>query len=118
MLSNKSIYTAALLAYQLVVQEADARREPWNCYEIELATEPFYRMFPASLGRLRMEDEKGFNIGGRCFSNIEMSSEFEEDDEGALKVKVIFDLQDSYGLCAESLQISTAFSDYYNFYVV
>ena len=34
-----------------------------------------------------------------------------------MKATVTIDLQESLGVCMEHLQVSTAFSDYYNFYI-
>lgn len=41
----------------------------------------------------------------------------DDEDESTLEANIIFDLDQSLGFCTEHLQISTAFSDYYNFYV-
>ena len=53
--------------------------------------------------------------------NIDIWTDFAEieEDDGtrSLKASVTFDLGQSLGFCMEHLQISTAFSDYYNFYV-
>ena len=39
-------------------------------------------------------------------------------DGSELSAGVLFDLKQSLGLCIEHLQVSTAFSDYYNFYML
>lgn len=47
---------------------------------------------------------------------IGISTDMTLDGDG-LKAEVTFDLDQSLGFCMEHLQISTAFSDYYNFWV-
>ena len=39
------------------------------------------------------------------------------EDDTELKATVTFGLDEQLGICTEHLQVSTAFSDYYNFYV-
>lgn len=78
-------------------------------------------MFPATLGSARMNDDSTLVISdreGHCFMSIKIMTSYTLNDaENDLAAKVTFDLQDSLGMCTEHLQISTAFSDYYNFYI-
>ena len=51
---------------------------------------------------------------------IDISTDYRvesEDGTDVLKASVTFDLDESLGFCMEHLQISTAFSDHYDFYV-
>ena len=50
--------------------------------------------------------------------NIGIFTEMKLSDEGdELYAKVSFDLSESLGFCAENLQVSTSFSDHFNFYI-
>ena len=79
-------------------------------------------MFPAYLGK-SIPDEVSSKIPsrqGHCFMKIDISTDYRtesEDGTDVLKASVTFDLDESLGFCMEHLQISTAFSDHYNFYV-
>ena len=81
-------------------------------------------MFPAYLGtsldKSTGNQQNLTKLQGHCFMEIQFATELsldEEDGSNALKARVQFDLDKSLGFCMEHLQISTAFSDYYNFYV-
>ena len=114
--------TALTVASLIAVAECTYAREPWTCRQLETSTDAFYRMFPAFLGSIAVDTNQSLKARqGHCFMSIDISTNFEEsvEDDGtkSLKASVTFDLGQSLGFCMEHLQISTAFSDYYNFYV-
>ena len=68
---------AAVLAAQFLTVETMAERAPWSCNELEYATDPFYRMFPASLGKAYIDQHNVItNRIGRCFQDISITSDF------------------------------------------
>ena len=79
-------------------------------------------MFPAYLGTAMIGDSKSQNLQsleGHCFVDINIMTSFQPvNEDGEMKIKVNFLLRESLGLCLESLQISTAFSDSYDFYLM
>lgn len=81
-------------------------------------------MFPAYIASARLgKDNKSSptfeNMVGRCFLDIGARTDFVFNDSGTeLIANINFDLKESLGLCVEHLQVSTAFSDYYTFYIM
>ena len=75
-------------------------REPWTCRQLESATDPFYRMFPAYLGSIKQFDQSEKQLKarqGHCFMNIDISTEYtktesKNEDTQYLKASVSFDL--------------------------
>lgn len=116
---------ATLLVAMEYAEASTVERKPWTCQQLESATDAFYRMFPAYLGSSLTKSIGGGNqpsqlerLQGHCFMDIKIATELDyEDGDEVLKAKVTIDLAKSLGFCMEHLQISTAFSDYYNFYV-
>ena len=49
---HTSLFTSALFLAGFISRNdlADAKQAPWTCTQLEQSTDPFYRMFPASLG--------------------------------------------------------------------
>lgn len=123
MLAPSKTFQAALGAFILSTESANARVAPWTCAELEMATDPYYRMFPAFLSSAQLEDVNTHvqeHVTGRCFQNIKVFADFKMNAaETELKAKVTFDLNDNLSLfCMEHLQVSTAFTDYYDFYLM
>ena len=120
--SNQLLQTALALSSILLLEESVAKRAPWTCLDLEMSTDPFYRMFPAFLAGAHQHDGSSMsnkNLLGRCFMNIDIYTTFTFNDaEDELKANVVFDLKEGLGWCLEHLQVSTAFSDYYNFYMM
>ena len=89
--------------------------------QIEMTTDPFYRMYPAYLGSAKMDDDNSFVLEdkeGHCFMSMNIFTTFKMNDAGdELYAKVTFDLQESLGFCSENLQVSTSFTDHFNFYI-
>ena len=108
-------------AAALMAAAVDAASAPWTCTQLEQTTDPFYRMFPAYLGTAKMDDESTLALSGmmgHCFMSIGVFTTLDYDEENeSLKAKVVFDLDQSLGFCTEHLQISSAFSDSYDFHL-
>merc|ERR1712110_1095793 len=60
------------------------------------------------------------NLSGHCFGGIDITTEFSYKDEDQTQLHVDIELflkNKQYAFCAEHLQVSTAFSDHYDFFV-
>ena len=49
-------------------------------------------------------------------TTLTVNEKIEGEQEESLHANIVFDLDESLGFCNEHLQISPAFTDYYNFY--
>ena len=108
-------------AATLMIAAVEAASAPWTCTQLEQTTDPFYRMFPAYLGTAKMDNESTLALTdmiGHCFMSIGVFTtlDYDEADE-SLKASVVFDLDQSLGFCTEHLQISSSFSDSYDFHL-
>ena len=119
MMSTRISSLVALLGFVQQQAVVEAKNVPWTCQQLEQRTDAFYRMFPAHLGTSKMDEDSSFvlqNIQGHCFMNIDVHTTLTEEED-ALKANIVFDFDQSIGFCLEHIQISTAFSDWYNFYL-
>ena len=68
------ILQSTIAASTFIAAESLAEKNaPWTCNQLQNATEPFYRMFPATLGSAKMDDDSSLVISGReghCFMDI------------------------------------------------
>ena len=112
------LLTISILFCQTLL--AQEERKPWTCYELEQYTDPFYRMFPSFLGSAHLDKEDSFVLDmrtGRCYLNITVFTTYTMNpEETNLKARVVFDLKNGIGMCTEHLQVSTSFTDHYDFY--
>ena len=103
MLKIVLITISILLCQTLLAQE----RKPWTCYELEMYTDPFYRMFPSLLGVSKPDKENSFVLDGRtgrCYLNITVFTTYTMNpEETDLKARVVFDLREGIGMCTEHL---------------
>ena len=106
--SNQLLQTALALSSILLLEESVASvRSPWTCLDLEMQTDPFYRMFPAFLAGAHQHNASSMsnkNLLGRCFMDIDIYTTFTFNDaEDELKANVVFDLKESLGWCLEHL---------------
>jgi len=62
MFASKTIQVAASVA--LLAGSIDAKKAPWTCMQLEMSTDPYYRMFPAFLGSANMDDDSTLVLEG------------------------------------------------------
>ena len=118
--SAKSLISLLCCALMSWVAHADSS---WTCNELETTTDPFYRMMPAYIAKAIPNDDMSLlieNLSGHCFQTINIRTDFSylDQDNSQLKATVQVEfLHKKTGFCTEHFQISTAFTDYYDFYI-
>ena len=110
-LVQTAMAASAILATEAIALDAlkdtSYSIKPWTCYDLEFATDPFYRMFPAYIGTSRLDDTNTKTVEGligRCFLDIDVKTALElNKEETELSAYVNFELKESLGLCIEHL---------------
>ena len=85
---------------------------------------PYYRYVPAYLGKSIPSEPSThliLGVAGRCFSNIGIGVVWSYNDKENTKlradIRFLLDPDSKTSLlCAENIQVSTAFTDHYDFY--
>ena len=119
------MYKSSFLALSAFGLLADPTRadSTWTCSELEASTDLFYRMFPAYVAKAQPfvpVSQSISNLTGHCFNEISITTSFSylDSDKSMLHADVTLEFgSKKTAACVEHFQISTAFTDHYNFYV-
>ena len=118
--SAKSLIVLSCYAILSQISVADSS---WTCSELETTTDTYYRMLPAYIAKAIPNDDMSLlieNLSGHCFRNINIRTAFSylDSDNSQIKASIQVEfLNKRSGFCTEHFQVSTAFTDHYDFYI-